>query len=615
MSSMDGILIADSGSIAKYNIESLEQMHALGHSIVRSSFANKFDLVISEPDGNTFFDLIRTAGLQQGIRNHLQAVYLIEISFPGRDENNTPRVHRNVFRYLVKFVSVVAEINAGGSKYTIAAVELATTAYAYLAGVIKRTITIEAATVGEAITELEKKINEAEEADFYTDPNSSAYNRYSFDFDASTTAWRAWRIENADGNAASRNESTVGDKIQFTFTIGSNLHDVFGIILRSTNEYKRMPTFDGGFSRSDGHLPSESGSDKLNVFYKIIPFIEHTGFDFLKNDYTKHITFRLKRHIVPNFIVDAGEYQRSINDPGTQSAMYRNLSSTGLLRKRYDYIFTGANTEVINLDIKLEMLYYLLSTNHGGQVLHNRLANNVQGNPRNIINQIRSAKQRIVQSVRAENNIQQLLSAGESNFARTLRLQNPLGNIGLLRTELDNLLEKANLSGIDLGVTFHTGNVDDAYHHSPENDTVESANLQHATAIANLENSSDLLTIELNIRGDPYWLGQPNSFYREANSNFDVADYELGGVCFFLKVNMPVEEDANGRRIPRPDFTITGIYQVINVITQYRSGQFIQFLKAVRIKTMNTSSILGTIDTDGDAPRDGFVTPGNTANF
>ena len=584
-----GILIADNSQEARYNIESVELINVLGYGIVRTAFANKFDFIISEPNGVTFLDTIRNAAFSQGINNHLEAIYIVEITFPARGADGRPTKYPTTFRYPVKFIDVSAQVDAGGSRYTISAVDIGTVANHYLSGVVKNTLTFQATTVGQAIAELTKKLNESELTTWETDFNALYFDEYEIEFDSTVETWKDWKFEQADESLNVRNISKFGeDKIEFVVAAGTNLHEFIGVILRCTAEYKKIPTFDNGFARDNGgHEQTTSGSSKLRAFYKVVSKVEYPRFDPVKNDYTKKVTFKIKRHITPELIVDANEYNLTLSSRQEQASFIANLRSEGLLRKRYDYLFTGMNTEVLNLEMKFDLAYYMIAPNHGGQVDHDRLAPNLGNNPSDLRAKIKSVRSQIRSTQTAITNVRSSNIGNPSNLRQEFRLGQDLNR---QFSQLESLIGANTLSGIDAPIKIHQGNVDSAYYNSPENDVVESANLQHAAIVANLENSGDMLEIELEIRGDPYWLGKPNSFYN-VNLNEEVADYELGGNCFFLNVNLAVHEDGSGRRKPNPEYSITGVYRVINVIHTFRGGLFTQFLKAHRLNTINSSTV------------------------
>ncbi len=92
-----------------------------------------------------------------------------------------------------------------------------------------------------------------------------------------------------------------------------------------------------------------------------IPAIEcvtrNVGWDLLTNDYVREFTFfiRLKRSNRP---VPTSQYGQAVqSDPNLQQSRMQEVSKN--LKKRYDYFYTGLNTEIINCDIKFNQMHII----------------------------------------------------------------------------------------------------------------------------------------------------------------------------------------------------------------------------------------------------------------
>jgi hypothetical protein len=144
--------------------------------------------------------------------------------------------------------------------------------------------------------------------------------------------------------------------------------------------------------------------------------------------------------------------------------------------------------------------------------------------------------------------------------------------------------------------------VDQSDWYAPENDR-SGGSLQFGAVSANLENTGDLMKIEIAVRGDPYWMGRPNSFYRTNTNVDDLVDYERGGNLFFLNIRLPIDVDDEGIHKPRSDFSITGLYSVISVVNSFSNGQFVQYISAVRDIATNASTVYKTLDNPPDVAK------------
>lgn len=584
------VLIADNSKKAEYNIQSMEQTNTVGNDIVRASYSNRFDIVITEPNGVTFFSKIVESAQLLGIPNHLKAMYLVEITFPARDTQNRPTKYPTKFYYPVTFVDVAATIDKGGSVYTILAYESSTMAYTYLAKTTQSSLTFSGSTVGEVISEMEKKLNEAEQTLWLTDFNAIYKNEYTITFDDDTQDWANWQIESISQEVNPNYNSTDNQKLNFHLHSGTDITQFIGTILKSTVEYKKIPAFNGGFIRENPNEPATTGASKIPYTYKVVADVENLEFDILRLDYQKRINFKIKKHLATGLVVDPQYLNKTINSPNEQQSRISQFRNSGLLRKRYDYIFTGKNTEVINLDIKLNYTYYSMTPLAGGQLLHDKLKQIAGNSTETIRDKILSLKDKISVTATALANVSPQVDAGINNRLR-IELNRQIAEFENVVSQISEEDIRKTLSPL---VSFNRDIVDTSKINT-STDVVGNSELMIGSVNGNIETSGDLIEIEIQIKGDPYWLGKPNSFY-DMNVSDDLADYELGGNMFYLRLNLPTQETLAGRRIVQPDYTLSGLYRVINVTNQFRNGQFVQFLKAYRDTNVQTELVSSNLE-------------------
>lgn len=102
---------------------------------------------------------------------------------------------------------------------------------------------------------------------------------------------------------------------------------------------------------------------------------------------------------------------------------------------------------------------------------------------------------------------------------------------------------------------------------------------------------SDLLQIDLEIRGDPYWIGETDSevIYRLRNNqtrlpgNGIFANYLRGENSFFLTFKTPRNYNENTGFVELEESTtFMGIYNVIQITHMFSDGKFTQKLRAIR---------------------------------
>jgi hypothetical protein len=620
-------LIIDNAGIANYNINNLEQQYVVGHNRVRNTFVNRFTMQIAEANGVTLLDTIRRTAAVMGIIDHKQAVYILVIEFNGRKSDGKASKHPQVFYYPVKITDFQFKVDAGGANYSITAIENSTSAYNYLNNVIKNQVTILASTVGDFFDQFNEVVNQSAKDAIVYSVDQLRPDTVEVTFADSISAWKQWQFQalaeeqtHDNVNVISAGAGAGQSDLQVTIGNGSNLTDIVHIILSQTAEYKQI-VLDGGNSEFARSHPSEevtSNLDQLPVFHKVVANVEYNHYDWLRNDYTKHSQYKVVPYIKAEQILSPISYRDGITDANIQANRVRALTENGLLRKRYDYIFTGANTEVLDFDIQIDYAYYHTTPYGGGQLGDPNITAPPQARTTDsplgkLINEISQIKSHISGLERTQRgNTRRDANSQPGPFGQQSRAANTvsIANIDLAIQEagaafnvaagtLDQFLGASGMTESEIAMTlrFAQDVISDADVAGSDNDNT-GGHLKFGALIANIENQADLMSIELGIRGDPYWLGKPNSFYNTAlRGGSNLADFERGSNGFYLKCALPYPyEDANGRRKPNVEYEISGFYTVIDVITRYTGGQFTMYLNAVRDLGTNTPTAQDALD-------------------
>ncbi len=649
------VIVADNSREAKYNITHLEQVFALGQGLVRNTYSHNFQFEITEPNGATFMDnLVTSALINLGCRNANSARYFLVYEFMGRSANGESIRYPQRFLYPVFIQNIEMQVTGDGSKYMVKAIAEYTSGYQYLEHTVKGAITLEAATVGEFVAEFLFKYNKMQLREVQANPAQALQDFYdiTFDEETDTTEWLSWPIQQSAEVLRKLGPSAIGDKIHFNIPNGSTLTEILGIVLQATKEYKNIPTHDGGFMKTLPSNQAERGIDVLPVFHKIITQTEYIDFDVLRNDWNKKVTFKVKKHIVPDIPMDALQYRTGITDEQIQAKRVNEIFNTGLLKKRYDYIFTGLNTEVLNFDIKFNRAYYVMSVINNGKVgdpnaqaptvgLNSQFVEGslsaisaLSGQQALIMEAITNIQKTatnengepVVLTPEAQQQLEQLeeqagilqeeilRNSAINNQQSGVRLSNARSLTDGPRSIAENQIQAHELENeIVQPLRFHGDMVDDSDVYGPESD-LEGGTIQFGTIKANLENTSDLMDIEITVRGDPYWLGKPNSFYRSlvnGNTVGELCDYELGGPMFFLNMHLPIDEDSSGRRRPRNDYRVSGLYRVLNVTSTFESGRFIMVLRAKRDPLTNVPQVLNRLINATTSANSGTISRSN----
>jgi hypothetical protein len=220
--------------------------------------------------------------------------------------------------------------------------------------------------------------------------------------------------------------------------------------------------------------------------------------------------------------------------------------------KAYNYVYTGLNRDIINLEFNIENGYFI-----GRPVDHNQLT------------------------------FSRLTSLGGSAVAEgSTTTINPVGtnaidpdnpvieNLRITVGELSNLYRMAGGSFIDTSKT------------------------RTAQTFRNLilNSMSNLNVLELTIWGDPYYLNTtewnnyaPPALLPNINNDLEI-DYQRSECFVLVKFNTPVDYQ-NNTLLPDPADQFTGVYKVETVDNLFQGGQFKQTLRLTRVLNQDPSSI------------------------
>ena len=273
-------------------------------------------------------------------------------------------------------------------------------------------------------------------------------------------------------------------------------------------------------------------------WFKLDVQVELLTFDPRIGDFAKKITYR----VVPYFI-----HQSIFSNPNSAPVGYSELMKK--ICKEYQYIYTGQNVDVLKFDININNLFYT-GTNPKPESEAAKTGNQDQ--------KLSETRNRTAQTGQGQAVAAQAAQMGRSRPKRDPRL----------------------LAG-------YKGGSDDK---TVEQNIAES--FQQAFISGN---SADLVTVDLEIMGDPYWLvdsGMGNYFASTSSptsqiTNDGTMNYESGNVYIYLTFRTPADiNETTGLY----DFSVAGkespfggIYRVNMCENYFSDGQWRQKLKCLRM--------------------------------
>ena len=612
------IMLAKNGVDDRINISSVQQQAVMAFKEEnRNAVANRFNVQLIEPGGITLFNKIVEAASQLGIRNYIETAYVMEVVFNGWYPDGSPGVV-GPYSWTCVADAMPMQHRDGASIYELSLIETELDAYRRIPYHTHTEMNITASTYGDFLKKFGEELNKQSMEEVKRHP----FQMYPTEFViTSNGAWSGWQFDATANANASFGIQVQGGGGTLTFNLpqGTAITSAMAIALFHTRNFRRIYTNEG--FALDFPEKVDADPNKIASMVKWVTFdtkSELTYYEPILQCYQRRLTYSAAEYIAPEASHDPKSYGDMINSSGMQNKRIGMYFGEGLLRKRYDYTYTGLNTEVENLEVVFNNAFYAIQAfNSGfggagssGIGFSNSLEDAVSKlklNRNDIISKITGLKNSItflqsqldalgVDAIKASNILDQLAQAN----AAIAEKQRALASAD---TAIDDAYKEllANAEKLTAGTKFidktgftseiHFGAQPNTHKHfqvnslatlgpeTPGETDVGAAKL--GALEMNLNQMADMIEINLDIRGDPYWFGKNGG-----------APYQKGGNAFFLNMNFPTypnETDGLMRKIG--DYSLRAVYRVIEVNSTYSDGRFSQTLRSYYDTNTNPSLV------------------------
>jgi hypothetical protein len=406
-----------------------------------------------------------------------------------------------------------------------------------------------------------------------------------------------------------------------------------------------------------------SAGFRESVTWQCIPEVRFnkTGkhkFDFYTNRYGREIRWHIYPRIDQEPILSQLQIAQAFdpeNGQSVQKSTLAALAARGFLPKRYDYLFTGINTEVLNFDLNFNFVWsvnmprfaayyndqsvtharrnplaYLADIDRHVDQERSSIGTDIaklerdlaDGQSQEELERARRISGRVEEFSKL--NRHRLQSIEEVKIAREAaeaRATSIYGNIPAPQQDYDRSYvesliaqQRRDPSSNPFSaspppmIPFSFAGGDEAKQENGYGNTGQwHAGRQMYGAILNQVHgptTTRFQQIDLSIRGDPFWIGM-GSFEKVINhqnetvENTRLANHTYGPNCFILRFKYPAGLDDSGTIQLKDNQTVTGVYKVTQVKNKFGGGMFQQELKAIRLPLIDLfSSIFGLQNTD-----------------
>ena len=273
-------------------------------------------------------------------------------------------------------------------------------------------------------------------------------------------------------------------------------------------------------------------------WFKLDVQLELLDLDKLTGDYAKKITFR----VVP-YLVHQSIFANATSAPVGYAELMKDVV------KDYQYIYTGQNVDILSFSIDINNLFY------------------AGANPKPEADAAKTATQD--QNTSETKNASTKTGKGQAKEVQGAQT-------GRSRPKRDPRLLKGFKGGSD--------------YKTVEQNVAE--NFQEAFISGS---SADMVTVTLEILGDPYWLidsGMSNYFVGAASPTAQITDdgtmnYESGNVYIYISFRTPAdinqEKGLYDFSVSGKESAFGGIYRVVSCENTFNDGNWKQKLKCIRM--------------------------------
>jgi len=279
----------------------------------------------------------------------------IELTFKGYTTSGQNTQLNNLTRtFRAQLIDVQTNLNEGGAEYHLDFMLLQDLAFSRLnnAAIIQQQISVPVTTVGQFFTDLANILNEQSKNN-----NTSGQiplNKYKFIVSPDMTTWVVGQSPQEKNVPSMFIES--GNTKSIVLNTDMTLQRIVDVILSSTAEGNKMVN---PSSKPLDKMDNDALAPKISQIATITSKVEYNGFNTTANDYNRSFTY---------YITKYDSYRANIDKPNStdQDARAQYLLQDAL-QKKYEYIFTGQNTDILHLDLNLNNLWraanYYYATN------------------------------------------------------------------------------------------------------------------------------------------------------------------------------------------------------------------------------------------------------------
>lgn len=333
----------------------------------------KFEIV--EPAGAGLMDKMFYESISLGIGNWLVMPLYLQLEFRARDTETSnsdadgqPGALGNLrWLWALKISNVKANVTVG-TRYEFDAIiynELAqSNAYFSLQ---HNTVLQKIDTFENAMTELADKLNTDQFLKLVD--NYSIPDVYKIVVDPKIAGYKI-TPSNSNINSARNNSYYSLHEKSANFNPGTSIDKIIDALLANTGEYQKA-MLQAPTPGAEG-VPIAAETNQMKKFWRVVTETRPIAFDKRRQDNAVEITIFIIDYDIG--VLDANVFQSANDSKQTSIKRFMSYVNKGILKKKYNYIFTGLNDQIVAMDLNFNFAFASAVTRFGGIYLNSAMA-------------------------------------------------------------------------------------------------------------------------------------------------------------------------------------------------------------------------------------------------
>ena len=628
------IIIAETGISSNYDITSLT-INTIHNSVSNnpSIISYKMDMKLKEINGCSLINKITAISKLIGYESYVLQPYHVDIWFSGYEQSSGKPIrviNNEVLTYEVLLSEVKTNIDVSGTMYNFIMTSVPPSTFNKSVNSLYNigNIDVKNGTLGEYKKNIQDILNKRffnenpqlislyPDKQFVTIDNlidgdinlvdSKIIETYNNRFKDEIVPINQYTPISYNNGKASVNQSELNNRTQSEFKTVRNPNKIsLGMDLEKlkVDAYatpQSTDSNDGGMTRPNNYDTFDTFFQNLcfNIpelrYYTARPIYRteyidnkagqevqkiHIDIVFQKNNYLKYFLERAK-----NKNMDSQTNAQNISN--MQIKELQKLILTGTLRKKYEWLFNGHDTSVLEINSSIDKLWFAnIETIDAVNINESSIDNVVKTNNNDlIVHNLESIRNNSIYKEKLESVIK--MSNKPLDGVRTLAADKRL-YIDDIYNCIDDKSKSEYLSGRKVLEKY------DEFSKTYPSSADSNVNLEASAAkigYNNIYKAGNLVELKIKILGDPFWLGlcSDNVLYHPNNS-INASSFQH----FSFRLNTALDQKLDGTYDLENTVEFSSIYQLIESVSLLEDGKFTQQLTGVLNPSFIYSARLG----------------------